>query len=61
MRDARYGNLLHLPFDGGVLEQPAKTMAVYGIIQSIYCDKLLEDMEKSMKANKPHISQHPHF
>ena len=55
MRDARYGNLLHLPFVGGVLEQPAKTMAVYGVIQAIYCDKLMEDMEKSMKANKPHF------
>mgnify|MGYP007112523856 FL=1 len=55
MRDARYGNLLHLPFEGGVLDQPAKTMAVYGVIQAIYCDKLVEDMEKSMKANKPHI------
>lgn len=55
MRDARYGNLLHLPFEGGVLDQPAKTMAVYEVIQSIYCNKLAEDMEKSMKASKPHI------
>ena len=58
MRDARYGNILHLPFEGGVLNQPAKTMAVYGIIQTLFCEKLMEDMDKALKANKPHISHH---
>jgi hypothetical protein len=47
-RDARYGNLLHLPFEGGVFEQPAKTMNVITYIQSLYIEKLEYENKKSM-------------
>jgi hypothetical protein len=46
-KDARYGNLLHLPFSGGVYEQPAKTMNVIEEIQNAYIEKLAEKMKGS--------------
>ena len=42
-RDARYGNLLHLPFEGGVYEQPCKTMDVMEQIQSCFIEKLNDE------------------
>jgi hypothetical protein len=56
-RDARYGNLLHLPFSGGAFEQPAKTMSILTYIQSIYLEKLDYENRRSVqgikKAPKP--------
>lgn len=49
MRDARYGNILHLPFSGGVIEQPSKTMSVYRAIDDIYVQKIADDMEKALR------------
>jgi hypothetical protein len=51
-RDARYGNLLHLPFGGGVFEQPSKTMNVITFIQSLYIEKLEYENKKSMEKIK---------
>jgi hypothetical protein len=49
-RDARYGNLLHLPFSGGVYEQPAKTMDAIEQIQACYYEKLKDDMDSAMSS-----------
>jgi hypothetical protein len=46
IRDVRYGNLLHLPFEGGAAEQPAKTMEGILLIQSIYREKIEEENKK---------------
>jgi hypothetical protein len=51
-RDARYGNLLHLPFEGGVFEQPSKTMDAIMLIQSVYIEHLKEEQEKASKKIK---------
>lgn len=48
-RDARYGNLLHLPFEGGAANQPMKTMAVIQLIQSVYIDKLVDEQNKAFR------------
>jgi hypothetical protein len=45
-RDARYNNLIHLPFDGSVIEQPCKTMEVIQYIQNLYRK---DDMEKQKR------------
>jgi uncharacterized protein YbgA (DUF1722 family) len=52
MVDVRYGNLLHLPFSGGVAEQPAKTMTVLNHLQSIFREKLDEDQKSELSKIK---------
>lgn len=44
--DRRTGSLLHLPFSGGVMEQPAKTMTIYNIMQNCFFKKLKADLDK---------------
>jgi hypothetical protein len=48
MVDVRYGNFLHLPFEGGAAEQPAKTTAALQFLQALYRQKLDEDQKKSL-------------
>jgi hypothetical protein len=43
--DRRTGSLLHLPFSGGLFEQPSKTMSVLTTIQSVFFEKLQEDLK----------------
>lgn len=45
--DARYGNFLMLPFSGGAMEQPIKTMEVYSVIRNCYREKITKDLEKT--------------
>jgi hypothetical protein len=40
--DRRYGNWSQLPFHGGYLDQPARTMVILGIMRSIFIEKLSE-------------------
>lgn len=40
--DRKTGSFLNMPFSGGVAEQPAKTMHVLMLVQSIYCEKLAD-------------------
>lgn len=47
--DARYGNLLHLPFSGGVFEQPCKTMKVFEELRHLYQEHLKEEFDKNTK------------
>jgi hypothetical protein len=48
--DVRYGNFLHLPVDGGVLDQPAKTMAGLKYLQSLLREKIADEEKKKFKA-----------
>jgi hypothetical protein len=49
MVDVRYGNFLHLPFSGGVAEQPGKTMEILKYIQSLFREKIVKDQKKAMQ------------
>lgn len=40
--DRRYGNWMHLPFAGGYLQQPYRTMGILNIMRGIYLEKLAE-------------------
>lgn len=42
------GTLVHLPYAGGVLEQPYKTMQVFSLLQSIF----IEEIEKANKKGR---------
>jgi hypothetical protein len=46
MRHPKYGNFTAFPAAGGVLDQPAKTMAVLRTIQDVYVEKLIEEMNR---------------
>jgi hypothetical protein len=48
--DVRYGNFLHLPAAGGVLDQPSKTMDGLKYLQSLLREKIAEDEKKKYKA-----------
>ena len=43
--DRRTGSYLHLPFAGGILDQPAKTMSVLGVMQAEFFEKLSKDIK----------------
>lgn len=32
------GALQHLPFDGGAMDQPSRTMDIWRILQGVYCE-----------------------
>jgi hypothetical protein len=40
---------MHLPFSGGALEQPCKTMDVLETVQNVYLEKLKDDIENAVK------------
>ncbi len=40
--DKENGSLLHFPYDVGALQQPAKTLAVFELMQNIFVDRLNE-------------------
>lgn len=42
--DRRTGSMLHLPFEGGLFEQPSKTLSVLTAIQSVFFEKLEDDL-----------------
>lgn len=46
--DARYGNFLHLPFSGGVMDQGAKTMECLSYIRSLFREKTADDMRRKV-------------
>jgi hypothetical protein len=48
--DVWYGNFLHLPVAGGVLDQPSKTMDGLKQLQSLLREKIAEDEKKKFKA-----------
>lgn len=43
--DRRTGSYIHLPFAGGLMEQPAKTMSALGVMQSEFFEKLAKDIK----------------
>jgi hypothetical protein len=59
MIDVRYGNFLHLPFSGGVAEQPVKTMAILSYIQSLFRKKIADEQKKAVpKVHPPRHTPH---
>ncbi|MDR0411244.1 MAG: hypothetical protein LBH75_04635 [Treponema sp.] len=56
--DVRYGNFLHLPFEGGAAEQPAKTMEALSLIRALFrqyiASRQRDEMEKIKRQNPPH-------
>jgi hypothetical protein len=48
--DVRYGNFLHLPAAGGVLDQPSKTMDGLKYLQSLLREKIADEEKKRFKA-----------
>jgi len=37
---------LHLPYSGGVLEQPIRTMELFEVVQVVFSEKLKEEYSK---------------
>ena len=44
--DKEHGSLLHLPYPGSIMEQPAKTLAVFELMQNIFVEHLNKMAEK---------------
>lgn len=44
--DRRTGSFLHLPFSGGVLEQPSKTMTIFRVLQEEFSKVLTESLKR---------------
>jgi hypothetical protein len=38
--------LLHLPYPGGFLEQPYRTMEAVGVVQKVFGEKLRQELRK---------------
>lgn len=47
--DARYGNFIFLPFEGGIFEQPVKTMSVFELLRGLYREKIDKDLKSSVR------------
>lgn len=47
--DRETGGLLHLPYQGGVLEQPLRTMQAFEVVQVVFGEKLKEEYSKGGK------------
>ncbi|MCQ2052955.1 MAG: hypothetical protein MJZ03_03370 [archaeon] len=44
--DRRTGSLLHLPFDGGIMNQPSKTMTILMIMQEVFIQTLADSIKR---------------
>jgi hypothetical protein len=49
--DSRYGNLLHLPYQGGIVDQGSKTMDTLKYIQSLFRQKIIEEEKRKNNIN----------
>lgn len=47
--DARYGNLLHLPYSGGAMEQPIYDCEVYFVLQDLYREILTKKLDGAIR------------
>lgn len=45
--DRDNGQLGALPYSGGLLDQPWKTMQAFELLQVVFCEKLAEEMKKA--------------
>lgn len=52
--DARYGNLLHLPYSGGILEQPYREAYIYLELQGNFREHLQKEADRALKKAKSH-------
>lgn len=44
--------LLTMPFDGGYMEQPMRTMQAIGVIQEVFGDRLRDEYKKKVNRGK---------
>jgi hypothetical protein len=44
------GEYLHLPYAGGAMDQPYKTMEAFDLLQNVYVEKIQKD-------NKDHVAK----
>jgi len=44
--------LLHLPYPGGFLQQPTRTMQAVGVVQEAFSERLRQEYEKHKKGIK---------
>lgn len=44
--------LMHLPYRGGFMEQPSRTMQAVGVIQEAFAERLRQEYEKHKKGIK---------
>jgi hypothetical protein len=49
--DVRYGNMIHLPFNGGALDQPSKTMDILKYLQFLFRQKIADDEKNRSRFN----------
>lgn len=47
-KDFRTGALIHLPASGGLLDQPAKTMAAFGVMREVWLKKLSDSFRNGI-------------
>lgn len=47
--DRETGSLLHMPYSGGAMEQPYKTMQVINYLQSLWIEKLADEIKRSKR------------
>lgn len=45
-KHSKYANLTQLPAAGGILDQPAKTMQVFQVLQNCWVEKLESEFKK---------------
>ena len=41
--DRETGTWVHLPYSGGTLQQPIRTMQAFGVVQAVFGEKLKEE------------------
>jgi hypothetical protein len=44
--DKENGNYLHLPVDGGLDDQPSKTMEAFDVLQNVWVEHIKVEQEK---------------
>ncbi len=50
--DREHGSILHLPYPGGVLQQPRRTLQVWRFLQSVYTEAIRNHLERLKKKGK---------
>jgi hypothetical protein len=55
----RNGEYLHLPYSGGAMEQPHKTMKVFDVLQNVYVEKIKKDQEAQTAKMKSNAMSRP--
>lgn len=52
------GEYIHLPYSGGAMDQPYKTMEAFDVLQNVYITKIKKDHESHMAKIKAGSAKH---